>query len=79
MLEIQRANQDILDKFANHQKQFEVEKVTRLQPPPVVLSKRRLLVDDIVVELTEIDDVAPRSRKRVVIRSACGTRVGKLL
>merc|ERR1719258_323257 len=31
MLEIQRANQDILDKFANHQKQFEVEKVTRLQ------------------------------------------------
>ena len=29
--EIQRANKEILDKFAFHQKQFEVEKVTRLQ------------------------------------------------
>ena len=30
-IEIQRANKEILDKFSEHQKQFEVEKVTRLQ------------------------------------------------
>ena len=29
--EIQKANKEVLDKFAVHQKQFEVEKVTRLQ------------------------------------------------
>jgi len=29
--EIQKANKEVLDKFAIHQKQFEVEKVTRLQ------------------------------------------------
>ena len=29
--EIQKANKEVLDKFAEHQKQFEVEKVTRLQ------------------------------------------------
>ena len=29
--EIQRANKEILDKFSEHVKQFEVEKVTRLQ------------------------------------------------
>ena len=29
--EIQRANKEVLDKFAEHQKRFEVEKVTRLQ------------------------------------------------
>jgi len=29
--EIQKANKEVLDKFATHQKQFEVEKVTRLQ------------------------------------------------
>jgi hypothetical protein len=30
-IEIQRANKEILDKFSEHVKQFEVEKVTRLQ------------------------------------------------
>merc|ERR1719231_1449845 len=30
-IEIQKANKEILDKFSEHQKQFEVEKVTRLQ------------------------------------------------
>lgn len=29
--EIQRANKEVLDKFREHQKEFEVEKVTRLQ------------------------------------------------
>jgi len=29
--EIQKANKEVLDKFAVHQKQFEIEKVTRLQ------------------------------------------------
>ena len=29
--EIQKANKEVLDKFAEHQKRFEVEKVTRLQ------------------------------------------------
>ena len=29
--EIQKANKEILDKFSEHVKQFEVEKVTRLQ------------------------------------------------
>jgi len=37
--EIQRANKEILDKFAAHQKQFEVEKVTRLQREAQVLKR----------------------------------------
>jgi len=37
--EIQRANKEILDKFSAHQKQFEVEKVTRLQREAQVLKR----------------------------------------
>uniref|UniRef100_A0A6V4UDE8 SF-assemblin n=1 Tax=Prymnesium polylepis TaxID=72548 RepID=A0A6V4UDE8_9EUKA len=37
--EIQRANKEILDKFSIHQKQFEVEKVTRLQREAQVLKR----------------------------------------
>merc|ERR1719231_1239502 len=37
--EIQKANKEILDKFSEHQKQFEVEKVTRLQREAQVLKR----------------------------------------
>ena len=68
--EIQRANKEILDKFAVHQKQFEVEKVTRLQREAQVLKR----VGDEVFRMQQ----KVRRRPRALPRGAQGFAAGLL-
>jgi len=61
--EIQRANKEILDKFAVHQKQFEVEKVTRLQREAQVLKR----VGDEVFRMQQKVTAERASREAAVV------------
>ncbi|KAL3906471.1 MAG: hypothetical protein SGPRY_010536 [Prymnesium sp.] len=61
--EIQRANTEILEKFAAHQMQFEVEKVTRLQREAQVLKR----VGDEVFRLQQKVTAERASRESAIV------------